>query len=133
MATEKKAKKSDKPNILVIFGDDIGYWNVGAYTHGMMGRTPNIDSIAEEGMLFTDHYGQASCTAGRAAFIMGQVPIRTGMTTTTTTIILTITTMRMTTSMATTTAIVMVTRTTTTTGTRMGITMDDHGCNDAVD
>lgn len=82
MATAKaKAKKSDKPNILVIFGDDIGYWNVGAYTHGMMGRTPNIDSIAEEGMLFTDHYGQASCTAGRAAFIMGQVPIRTGMTT----------------------------------------------------
>ena len=81
MATAKKAKKTDKPNILVIFGDDIGYWNVGAYTHGMMGRTPNIDSIAEEGMLFTDHYGQASCTAGRAAFLMGQVPIRTGMTT----------------------------------------------------
>ncbi|TWI03847.1 arylsulfatase [Luteimonas cucumeris] len=75
------AKKTGKPNILVIFGDDIGYWNVGAYTHGMMGRTPNIDSIAEEGMLFTDHYGQASCTAGRAAFITGQVPVRTGMTT----------------------------------------------------
>ncbi len=74
-------KKTDKPNILVIFGDDIGYWNVGAYTHGMMGRTPNIDSIADEGMLFTDHYGQASCTAGRAAFITGQVPVRTGMTT----------------------------------------------------
>jgi len=73
--------KSDKPNILVIFGDDIGMWNVGAYTHGMMGRTPNIDSIADEGILFTDHYGQASCTAGRAAFIMGQVPVRTGMTT----------------------------------------------------
>src|SRR5262245_22249028 len=53
-----------KPNILVIFGDDIGYWNVGAYTHGMMGRTPNIDRIAKEGMLFTDHYGQPSCTAG---------------------------------------------------------------------
>ena len=70
-----------KPNILVIFGDDIGMWNVGAYTHGMMGRTPNIDSIGKEGMLFTDHYGQPSCTAGRAAFIMGQLPLRTGMTT----------------------------------------------------
>ena len=73
--------QSSKPNILVIFGDDIGMWNVGAYTHGMMGRTPNIDSIARDGMLFTDHYGQPSCTAGRAAFIMGQLPIRTGMTT----------------------------------------------------
>lgn len=70
-----------KPNILVIFGDDIGMWNVGAYTHGMMGKTPNIDRIASEGILFTDHYGQASCTAGRAAFITGQIPLRTGMTT----------------------------------------------------
>jgi arylsulfatase A-like enzyme len=70
-----------KPNIVVIFGDDIGVWNVGAYAHGMMGRTPSIDSIARDGMLFTDHYGQPSCTAGRAAFIMGQLPIRTGMTT----------------------------------------------------
>jgi arylsulfatase A-like enzyme len=70
-----------KPNILVIFGDDIGMWNVGAYTHGMMGKTPNIDSIAQTGMLFTDEYAQPSCTAGRAAFIMGQLPIRTGMTT----------------------------------------------------
>ena len=70
-----------KPNIVVIWGDDIGYWNVGAYTHGMMGWTPNIDSIAKNGTLFTDHYGQPSCTAGRAAFIMGQLPIRTGMTT----------------------------------------------------
>ena len=70
-----------KPNILVIFGDDIDTWNVGAYTHGMMGRTPNIDSIAATGMLFTDYYGQPSCTAGRAAFIMGQLPVRTGMTT----------------------------------------------------
>src|SRR5262249_13025361 len=69
-----------RPNIVVIFGDDIGMWNVGAYTHGMMGRTPSIDRIATEGMLFTDHYGQPSCTAGRAAFIMGQLPIRTGMT-----------------------------------------------------
>ena len=72
---------ADRPNILVIFGDDIGTWNVGAYSHGLMGRTPNIDRIAKEGMLFTDHYGQPSCTAGRAAFIMGQLPVRTGMTT----------------------------------------------------
>ena len=77
---EKKAP-GDKPNILVIFGDDIGMWNVGAYTHGMMGRTPNIDSIAKDGILFTDHYGQPSCTAGRAAFITGQFPVRSGMTT----------------------------------------------------
>src|SRR5215831_13486395 len=70
-----------RPNILVIFGDDIGMWNVGAYCNGMMGRTPNIDRIAKEGILFTDHYGQPSCTAGRAAFIMGQLPVRTGETT----------------------------------------------------
>src|SRR5512135_2439981 len=73
--------QAKQPNILVIWGDDIGMWNVGAYTHGMMGRTPNIDRIANEGMLFTDHYGQPSCTAGRAAFLTGQMPIRTGMTT----------------------------------------------------
>src|SRR5262245_57564992 len=73
--------QSAKPNILVIFGDDIGMWNVGAYTHGMMGKTPSIDRIANEGMLFTDHYGQPSCTAGRAAFLTGQLPVRTGMTT----------------------------------------------------
>jgi len=72
---------ADKPNILVIWGDDIGMWNVGAYTHGMMGRTPNIDSLAKQGAIFTDHYGQASCTAGRAAFMTGQMPLRTGMTT----------------------------------------------------
>ncbi len=77
-AAQQAAKK---PNIVVIFGDDIGMWNVGAYTHGMMGRTPSIDRIGSEGMLFTDHYGQPSCTAGRAAFITGQLPIRTGMTT----------------------------------------------------
>ena len=70
-----------KPNIVVIFGDDIGMWNLSAYSLGMMGRTPNIDRIAKEGMLFTDQYGQPSCTAGRAAFIMGQLPLRTGMTT----------------------------------------------------
>jgi arylsulfatase A-like enzyme len=82
MAVALPASSADKkPNIVVIWGDDIGYWNVGAYDHGMMGATPNIDSIAATGMLFTDHYGQPSCTAGRAAFIMGQMPVRTGMTT----------------------------------------------------
>jgi arylsulfatase len=70
-----------KPNILVIWGDDIGGFNISAYNRGMMGyRTPNIDRIAEEGALFTDWYGQQSCTAGRAAFITGQSPIRTGLT-----------------------------------------------------
>ncbi len=69
-----------KPNILVIWGDDIGYWNVSAYNQGMMGyRTPNIDRIAREGALFTDWYGQQSCTAGRATFITGQVGFRTGL------------------------------------------------------
>ena len=70
-----------KPNILVIWGDDIGQFNISAYNMGMMGyKTPNIDSIAREGALFTDWYGQQSCTAGRAAFITGQSPIRTGLT-----------------------------------------------------
>jgi arylsulfatase len=70
------------PNIVVIMGDDIGIWNLGAYHRGMMaGRTPNLDKIAAEGMLFTDYYAEASCTAGRANFITGQLPIRTGMTT----------------------------------------------------
>ena len=69
-----------KPNILVIWGDDIGYWNLSAYNQGMMGyKTPNIDRIAKEGALFTDWYGQQSCTAGRAAFITGQTPYRTGL------------------------------------------------------
>ena len=68
-----------KPNILVIWGDDIGYWNISAYNHGMMGyKTPNIDRIAKEGALFTDWYGQQSCTAGRSAFITGQSGFRTG-------------------------------------------------------
>ena len=72
---------TDKPNILVIWGDDIGEFNISAYNLGQMGyRTPNIDSIAKEGALFTDWYGQQSCTAGRAAFITGQSPIRTGLT-----------------------------------------------------
>ena len=73
--------QTQKPNIVVIFGDDIGTWQLSAYSLGMMGKTPNIDRIGQEGMLFTDHYGQPSCTAGRAAFLMGQMPIRTGMTT----------------------------------------------------
>jgi arylsulfatase A-like enzyme len=71
-----------KPNILVIMGDDIGMWNIGAYHRGLMaGKTPNLDKMAKEGMLFTDYYAEASCTAGRANFIMGELPIRTGMTT----------------------------------------------------
>src|SRR4030066_607759 len=70
----------DKPNILIIWGDDIGWLNVSAYSHGMMGyKTPNIDRIAKEGAMFTDWYAQQSCTAGRAAFITGQVGFRTGM------------------------------------------------------
>ena len=69
-----------KPNILVIWGDDIGWSNVSAYSHGMMGyQTPNIDRIAKEGAMFTDWYAQQSCTAGRAAFILGQHPFRTGL------------------------------------------------------
>jgi arylsulfatase len=69
-----------QPNILVMWGDDIGYWNISAYNQGMMGyKTPNIDRIAREGALFTDWYAQQSCTAGRAAFITGQVGFRTGL------------------------------------------------------
>jgi arylsulfatase len=74
------APSGAKPNILVIWGDDIGWWNVSAYNQGMMGyKTPNIDRIAKEGALFTDWYGQQSCTAGRACFITGQVGYRTGL------------------------------------------------------
>ena len=74
------AKKSKQPNILVIWGDDIGMWNLSCYSHGMMGyRTPNIDRIAREGMMFTDCYGEQSCTAGRASFITGQSVFRTGL------------------------------------------------------
>ncbi|MEB3195225.1 MAG: arylsulfatase [Cyanobacteriota bacterium] len=71
----------DRPNILVIMPDDVGYWNVGAYSRGMMVPTPNIDRIASEGLLFTDHYSQPTCTPGRASFLTGQLPIRTGLTT----------------------------------------------------
>ncbi|MCK5069614.1 MAG: sulfatase-like hydrolase/transferase, partial [Desulfocapsa sp.] len=74
------AQAADKPNILVIWGDDIGQTNVSRYSQGLMGyRTPNIDRIAEEGMTFTDYYGEQSCTAGRASFIMGQSVFRTGL------------------------------------------------------
>src|SRR5262245_11310387 len=70
-----------RPNILIIWGDDIGTWNISHNNRGMMGyMTPNIDRIAREGLSFTDYYGQQSCTAGRAAFIGGNVPVRTGMT-----------------------------------------------------
>src|SRR5271167_3062131 len=70
-----------KPNILILWGDDVGWYNISAYNQGEMGyKTPNIDRIAHEGALFTDWYGQQSCTAGRAAFITGQSPIRTGLT-----------------------------------------------------
>jgi arylsulfatase len=73
------AAQQKKPNILIIWGDDIGWYNVSAYNQGVMGyRTPNIDRIAKEGVMFTDWYGQQSCTAGRAAFITGQTPFRTG-------------------------------------------------------
>jgi arylsulfatase A-like enzyme len=72
---------TEKPNILVIFGDDVGYWNVSHNNRGMMGyMTPNIDRIADEGLSFTDYYSEQSCTAGRAAFITGQLPVRTGNT-----------------------------------------------------
>jgi arylsulfatase A-like enzyme len=74
------AQEGDKPNILVIWGDDVGRSNISAYTMGMMGyHTPNIDSIAAEGMMFTDYYGEQSCTAGRSSFIMGQSVFRTGL------------------------------------------------------
>lgn len=77
---EKATKAGKKPNILIIWGDDIGYWNVSMNNQGMMGyRTPNIDRIAKEGAMFTDWYGQQSCTAGRACFITGQVGFRTGL------------------------------------------------------
>ena len=78
MPTKEPTKQ---PNILILWGDDVGYWNISRNSDGMMGyKTPNIDRIAEEGVKFTDWYGQQSCTAGRAAFITGQNPIRTGLT-----------------------------------------------------
>jgi arylsulfatase len=71
-----------KPNILVIMGDDVGWFNIGAYSRGIMsGKTPNLDKLAADGMMFTDYYAEASCTAGRANFITGEIPLRTGLTT----------------------------------------------------
>ena len=80
-AEDKPALASGKkPNILVIWGDDIGQGNISAYTKGLMGyRTPNIDRVANEGMIFTDYYGEQSCTAGRSSFITGQSVFRTGL------------------------------------------------------
>src|SRR5438552_16567617 len=77
------ARAADKkPNILVIMGDDVGWFNVGAYHQGIMsGKTPNLDQLAAQGMRFTDYYAEASCTAGRANFITGEIPLRTGLTT----------------------------------------------------
>ena len=74
--------QAKKPNILIIMGDDIGWFNIGAYHQGIMsGKTPNLDKLASQGMRFTDYYAEASCTAGRANLITGQLPIRTGLTT----------------------------------------------------
>ena len=76
------AQEAKKPNILFIMGDDVGWFNIGAYHQGIMsGKTPNLDKLAAEGMRFTDYYAEASCTAGRANFITGELPIRTGLTT----------------------------------------------------
>jgi arylsulfatase A-like enzyme len=82
VAQAQQAAPGGKPNILVIMGDDIGWFNIGAYHRGIMsGKTPNLDKLAAEGMLFTDYYAEASCTAGRANFITGEIPLRTGLTT----------------------------------------------------
>jgi arylsulfatase A-like enzyme len=81
LAPTKGFAQTKKPNILVIFGDDIGQANISRYTHGLVGyNTPHIDSIGEEGFTFTDYYAENSCTAGRSSFITGQSPVRTGMT-----------------------------------------------------
>src|SRR5450432_2599711 len=82
VATAAPALAADKPNILVIMGDDIGWENLGSYHQGLMlDTTPNLDKLAAEGMRFTDYYAEASCTAGRANFITAELPIRTGLTT----------------------------------------------------
>jgi len=82
LTSHAQTTQTSKPNIVVIMADDIGWSNIGVYNMGMMaGRTPNLDKMAKEGMIFTDYYAEASCTAGRAAFITGELPIRTGMTT----------------------------------------------------
>jgi len=80
--THGQGGSTKPPNILVIMGDDVGWFNIGAYHRGMMvGKTPNLDKMAAAGMMFTDYYAEASCTAGRANFITGEIPLRTGMTT----------------------------------------------------
>ena len=82
VAQAQQAAPSGNPNILVIMGDDVGWFNIGAYHQGIMsGKTPNLDKLAAEGMRFTDYYAEASCTAGRANFITGEIPLRTGLTT----------------------------------------------------
>jgi arylsulfatase A-like enzyme len=82
VAQAQQSSPSGKPNILVIMGDDVGWFNIGAYHRGIMsGKTPNLDRLAAEGMIFTDYYAEASCTAGRANFITGEIPLRTGLTT----------------------------------------------------
>jgi arylsulfatase len=82
MASTLAAAQQQQPNIVFIMGDDIGWANIGVYNQGIMaGRTPNLDQLASEGVRFTDYYAEASCTAGRANFITGELPIRTGLTT----------------------------------------------------
>src|SRR5262245_49819247 len=82
IAVATGAHAQGKPNIVFIMGDDVGWFNIGAYHQGIMaGRTPNLDQLAAEGMRFTDYYAEASCTAGRANFITGEIPMRTGLTT----------------------------------------------------
>jgi len=82
LAGSARAADASKPNILVIMGDDVGWFNIGAYHRGMMsGKTPNLDKLASQGVMFTDYYAEASCTAGRANFITGEIPLRTGLTT----------------------------------------------------
>jgi arylsulfatase len=82
MAPSPASAQGKKPNILVIMGDDVGWFNLGAYHRGIMsGKTPNLDKLAADGMMFTDYYAEASCTAGRASFITGEIPLRTGLTT----------------------------------------------------
>src|SRR4051812_33796921 len=81
-ATAPMPAQAKQPNIIFIMGDDIGWSNIGVYNQGIMaGRTPNLDKLASQGMRFTDYYAEASCTAGRANFITGELPIRTGLTT----------------------------------------------------
>src|SRR5262249_42330295 len=82
VSTPVAAQQPQRPNIVFIMGDDIGWANIGVYNQGILaGRTPNLDQLASQGMRFTDYYAEASCTAGRANFITGELPIRTGLTT----------------------------------------------------